>query len=335
MRFHWNKDNNDQLLARRFKGPGPSIAPWTIFSMPLRQPGPIPNAFDFTRFLASSITFMAHLKDISVWVDQEKIVRLVKNEGIGKEVGIPRSLRNKSPRGIMTVKGIKTTRRWSSCIKRCFLPTQIALHIKADIMRWVYSVSTDNVMKPKPKVAAQPTTKKKGFFSSLFSSIAADLSTPTRSSAPSVEAGPPKMVDFRSIAATSVSLSIYAADVAVHLDKKMEAELHRSTKKKMPPRLAYKLIYTAKDEYDASLKEDECNSGPSGSIFQGLRADLDGNGQAKIFIGHATGQTTGIGGHMSSRFIPTVERESIDLVDQNVASQLISRFDASYYADFC
>jgi hypothetical protein len=30
--------------------------------------------------------------------------------------------------------------------------------------------------------------------------------------------------------------------------------------------------------------------------------------------GHATGQTTGIGGHMAARFIPTVERESIDLM---------------------
>lgn len=33
-----------------------------------------------------------------------------------------------------------------------------------------------------------------------------------------------------------------------------------------------------------------------------------------LLQGHATGQTTGIGGHMATRFIPTVERESIDLV---------------------
>jgi hypothetical protein len=32
------------------------------------------------------------------------------------------------------------------------------------------------------------------------------------------------------------------------------------------------------------------------------------------FQGHATGQTTGLGGHMAARFIPTVERESIDLM---------------------
>lgn len=37
-------------------------------------------------------------------------------------------------------------------------------------------------------------------------------------------------------------------------------------------------------------------------------------GAARVFIGHATGQTTGLGGHMAARFIPTVERESIDLM---------------------
>ena len=35
---------------------------------------------------------------------------------------------------------------------------------------------------------------------------------------------------------------------------------------------------------------------------------------AHLNQGHATAQTTGIGGHMATRFIPTVERESIDLV---------------------
>ncbi len=87
-------------------------------------------------------------------------------------------------------------------------------------------------------------------------------------------------------------------------------------------------------------------------MFQGLRADIDGlvtfisfsvnlthvtltvvwaRPRSSLYVqtvsyatarhvlsrrlkGHSTGQTTGIGGHMSARFIPTVERESIDLV---------------------
>ena len=43
-------------------------------------------------------------------------------------------------------------------------------------------------------------------------------------------------------------------------------------------------LKTAKDEYDASIKEDEKQPFATGSVFQGLRADLDGSGSARIFI---------------------------------------------------
>lgn len=56
-----------------------------------------------------------------------------------------------------------------------------------------------------------------------------------------------------------------------------------------------------------------------GDVFGGLCPPLDGEKSAKIFIGQATSQTTGIGGHFAARFIPTVERESIDLVDRHVS----------------
>jgi len=78
------------------------------------------------------------------------------------------------------------------------------------------------------------------------------------------------------------------------------------------------------------MQEDQKYPSTTGSIFQGLRADLEGVGATRVFIvrrllmsssrllipyqGHSTAQTTGIGGHMASRFIPTVERESIDFM---------------------
>jgi hypothetical protein len=189
-------------------------------------------------------------------------------------------------------------------------------------MRWVHTVGTEKPPPPakqqqlaKP-AAAQPTG---GFFSSLFSSFGA--STPQRSTTPLPPVAPPKPkeIDFTEIIDSSVVLAIFSADVEVKLEKKMTAELVRSTKKNPPSRMKYELIYTGKDEYDASRKEDETQTQTTGSVFQGLRADLEGTGAARVFIGHATGQTTGIGGHMAARFIPTVERESIDLVDRNVA----------------
>lgn len=90
-----------------------------------------------------------------------------------------------------------------------------------------------------------------------------------------------------------MTLSVFSAEVDVKLNMKMASELHRSTKKNPPSKLKYELIYvgsqpshvksgvligvkTAKDEYDASVKEDEKQPFATGSIFQGLRADLNG-----------------------------------------------------------
>ena len=85
--------------------------PWTTFEMTLREPAPIPKAFDLTRFLASSITFMKQLSDVSVFLDDTRISHLKKQPGIPKTVGVPRGLKNTSPRGIMQVRDIQTTRQ--------------------------------------------------------------------------------------------------------------------------------------------------------------------------------------------------------------------------------
>ena len=43
----------------------------------------------------------------------------------------------------------------------------------------------------------------------------------------------------------NVELTIFAANVAVHLDEKMKGELRRSIKKNPPSRLRYELIYVS------------------------------------------------------------------------------------------
>jgi Protein of unknown function (DUF3684) len=78
--------------------------------MTLREPAPIPVAFDLTRFLASSITFMTYLSEVVVYFDDKRLVRLAKSSGIPKQIGIPTGLQNLSPLGIMIVEDIKSTR---------------------------------------------------------------------------------------------------------------------------------------------------------------------------------------------------------------------------------
>ncbi|KAK0212970.1 hypothetical protein DFS33DRAFT_1285718 [Desarmillaria ectypa] len=288
MGFYW-KDKKDQLFARRGTLPNAEqISPWTSFDMVLREDATIPPASDFARFLASSITFMNYLSEVSVYMDDKRLMHLTKSSGADERLVIPRGLQTSSRKLIMHVKSIKST----------------PLHISARVMQWVYTSSSD---KPSAAKSVKPQAHS-GFFSSLFTNFVGSVPLPSEE--------PKKVIDPHQIRVTSVALSIFSADVDVRLDKKLSAELHRSTKKNPPSKLKYELIYTGKAEYDASKQSDAENEK---SVFQGLRADLDGTGSARIFIGHATGQTTGLGGHMAARFIPTVERESIDLMDRAVA----------------
>jgi len=83
--------------------------------MTLREAAPMPVAFDFTRFLASSITFMAHLLEVSVYFDDKRLAKLTKASGVPKELSIPRGLQSSSASGIMNVKGIKSTCMFYVC----------------------------------------------------------------------------------------------------------------------------------------------------------------------------------------------------------------------------
>jgi hypothetical protein len=306
MGFYW-KDNKDQLIARRGKLPETSPSdPWTVFDMPLRESATIPPPFDLTRFLASSITFMVNLETVSIFFDDKRLARLQKTVGIPREISLAPvnshlHKKHKSDKGFMNVTSIQQT----------------ALNIKAEVMTWVYISGTEKRAPPPTLIPKPSVPKAGGFFSSLFG-----FSTPQRGNTPLPPAAPKveeKKHDPHVIIETSVTLSTFSAAIEVKLDSKTSTELQRSTKKRPPAKMKCDMIYTGKTEYDLSKGEDDSLPFKTGSVFQGLRADLDGTGHAKIFIGHSTGQTTGIGGHMSARFIPTVERESIDLMDRNVA----------------
>lgn len=116
MGFYW-KDKKDQLFARRGNLPSevpiPTTGPqWTTFEMPLREPAPIPPAFDFVRFLASSITFMVQLREISVFLDDWRLARLVKDPGAPISLTIPKGLKPTSPLNIMHIKSIRSNRKF-------------------------------------------------------------------------------------------------------------------------------------------------------------------------------------------------------------------------------
>ncbi len=126
MNFYW-KDKKDQVsyvctpylnvmltkLCQLYVRRGTvddALDTWTTFQMTLREPGPMPSAFDFTRFLASSITFMTHLSEVSVYFDDKRLVKLSKDRGVSKEVPMLKGLKSMSPMAMMNVKSIETMR---------------------------------------------------------------------------------------------------------------------------------------------------------------------------------------------------------------------------------
>ena len=168
-----------------------------------------------------------------------------------------------------------------------------ALHIDAEVVRWVYTVGSEKPSASSKADALKTVTNQaSGFFSSLFAGFGAS-STPRRTPTP-VPVAPKESTNLLEANSSNVDLTIFAANVDVRLDKKMTAELLRSTKKNPPSQLRYELIYvgstvvkvslksvltsaqTGKDQYDSSVKEEEKAAYATGSVFQGLRADLEG-----------------------------------------------------------
>ena len=240
-----------KLFARRGHLPDseedPQSKTWTSFTMALREPAPIPVAFDFTRFLASSLTFMSHLCEVNVYFDDKRLVRLHKAAGIPRDLGIPKGLNNRSPSGIMTVNNIQSTRmRLNLILRPLSLTLYTALYIQAQVMKWIYTSGTEKkrINPLKSTTVNKPSTLGGGFFSSIFSSLSGS-STPQRVVTPVPPPMPPKPIEHLAINETNVSLSIYSASIQVRLDKKLSSEIQRSTKKNPPTKMKFELIYVS------------------------------------------------------------------------------------------
>ena len=102
--FGHNNLTSSELFARRGDIPNQTNDPWTTFEIALREPTPMPVAFDFTQFLVSSIAFMTRLREVSVYFDDKRLVHLTKGTGIPKQLTIPPGLTPTSPMGFMCVK---------------------------------------------------------------------------------------------------------------------------------------------------------------------------------------------------------------------------------------
>jgi len=109
------------------------------------------------------------------------------------------------------------------------------MYIQAEVMKWIYTSGTRRKTQP-----ALKQSQTAGFFSSLYSSLARGTNGRTLPSHVPEAENPMNPLE---ITQTGVSLSIFSATVQVNLNKKMTAELVRSTKKNPPSKMKFELIY--------------------------------------------------------------------------------------------
>lgn len=142
------------------------------------------------------------------------------------------------------------------------IPSLTALHIEAEVVRWVYTVGSE-----KPSAASRTAARRtvsrqaSGFFSSLFAGFGGS-STPRRTPTPAPVV-PKESINLLEAHSSNVELTIFAANVDVRLNKKMTAELLRSTKKNPPSRLRYELIYVSLTvvKYPLKIGSHVCSDG--------------------------------------------------------------------------
>jgi len=128
-----------QLTARRGQFSAEERQAWTTFDMKLRDPSPMPLAFDFARFLSSSITFMSHLSEISVFFGEDRLMKVSKTKDFPESLRLPAGLTRVGPKGLMHVVGMNRTRMSSAhesrLMKRANLvATSVAYQSRSDAL---------------------------------------------------------------------------------------------------------------------------------------------------------------------------------------------------------
>ncbi|CAF4050058.1 unnamed protein product [Rotaria sp. Silwood2] len=123
---------------------------------------------------------------------------------------------------------------------------------------------------------------------------------------------------------SSLTLNHVTVDAGVTIDKEFHNHIQRIMKKSLPSNIQIQLLY-ARDTLIAKKQTETSpvNSDPNTESLHSLIPLKFENGDiipsGLVFIGIGTHQTSGIGMHVYTHLIPTIERENIDLQDPYIA----------------
>ncbi|CAF1416514.1 unnamed protein product, partial [Didymodactylos carnosus] len=123
---------------------------------------------------------------------------------------------------------------------------------------------------------------------------------------------------------SSLTLNHVTVDAVVTIDENFHDRMRRILKKSLPSNVPIQLLYAPNNLIaDKQSQTSSVNSDSNMKILHSLIPLKFENGDiipaGLLFMGIATHQTSGIGMHICSRLIPTVERENIDSQDPYIA----------------
>lgn len=317
--FYW-KNGGDQLYVKSavaeagLRDVSDEGKPWTTFSMDVREPAPMPEPNDFARFLSSCLGFTQNLRTLSLHFDGHRIFTVTKTLAPGRPLPLRQNLQSTSSQKLLRVTEIE----------------EAPFQLKAQVSRWLLQ----SLPRPKPSVAAltsaaaASTTSFASKMLAAFSGRASSTSKDVAKTAPvPITATTPQLPkDLLAEVTVTLFLRTVAASLKVSPSSHFANEMLRATKKALPSMTRYSLVWTGKDEYEAS--HGSTLTGPTGDsdesdaarkVFSGLLPTDLGTVQGRVAIGFATHQTSGFAGSVGARFISTVERESLDFQSKYVA----------------
>lgn len=108
--------------------------------------------------------------------------------------------------------------------------------------------------------------------------------------------------------ASSIQARYVSAKANTRISSSMSTRMERVTKKQPPNTVNVEIFLNAgQDEPSSKKKKNKADL-----VTESFQPQM---GKGRIFIGFRTSQTTGLAAHLAAPFVPTVEREAIDLQD--------------------
>lgn len=275
--------------------------PWTTFDLTFRQPDVMPEPEHFARFLTDALVFTSRLRSIHLLLDEHILCSIHKTIAPTQSLIPARNINlRSSPIKMLQFKSID------------FAPVQLTV----DAMKWITQPETTRL----EQVAAEAEAHSKrniltGGASRIFSAFGFGSKPTTKAEASkSIQQNE---IDLRERTQSTVFLRVVNGSISVSCPRQLSTELERATKKKPPSQTTFSMLYNSHDEHLASMGDGGRSPPEAHRLFAKLLTDL--SKQGSVAIGFMTHQTTGYASSIGARFIPTVERESLDLMNAHTA----------------